>query len=206
MEKLHEKLILIQTELKAKKGKTNNFGKYKYRSADDILEALKPFCKKYAVYITVTEDLFSEAVLNSTRSYRSQADAMFKEAKRLRDMAKDLSDGTEEITANAVVGVDLTQKGMSLPQKYGTASSYAKKYALGNLFLIDDTADDDATNKHSKPVKKALDHKVADSIPHYKQKGLTFDTFLNNIRESYNVDQVEEDVLALRWNEYKIAS
>ena len=106
MEKLHEKLILIQTELKAKKGKTNNFGKYKYRSADDILEALKPFCKKYAVYITVTEELFNETVLNSTAT---------------------ISDGTEKITANAVVGVDLTQKGMSLPQKYGTASSYAKK-------------------------------------------------------------------------------
>jgi len=185
MEKLHEKLISIQTELKAKKGKTNNFGKYKYRSADDILEALKPFCKKYAVYITVTEDLLSDAVLDSTAT---------------------ISDGAEEITANAVVGVDLTQKGMSLPQKYGTASSYAKKYALGNLFLIDDTADDDATNKHGKPLKKALDHKVADSIPHYKEKGLSFDTFINNIKESYNVDEVDEDVLALRWNEHKIAS
>lgn len=185
MEKLHEKLILIQTELKAKKGKTNNFGKYKYRSADDILEALKPFCKKYAVYITVTEELFNETVLNSTAT---------------------ISDGTEKITANAVVGVDLTQKGMSLPQKYGTASSYAKKYALGNLFLIDDTADDDATNKHGKPAKKSLNNSVADSIPHYIAKGMTFDTFINNVKEGYDVDEVDEDVLALRWNEYKIAS
>ena len=93
-----------------------------------------------------------------------------------------------------------------MPQRTGAASSYAKKYALGNLFLIDDTADDDATNKHSKPVKKAIDHKVSDSIPHYKEKGLTFDTFINNIKEGYNVDEVAEDVLALRWNEHKIAS
>tara|TARA_R110000796_G_scaffold219272_1_gene335288 strand:+ start:68 stop:640 length:573 start_codon:yes stop_codon:yes gene_type:complete len=177
--RLHEKLILIQTELKAKKNKTNSFGKYKYRSADDILEALKPFCKKYAVYITVTEDLFSEAVLNSTAT---------------------ISDGKEKISANAYVGVDINQKGQSLPQKYGTASSYAKKYALGNLLLIDDTADDDATNKHGKPAKKTLDKSVINSINHYVEIGMSFDTFIENVKEiGYNLDQVDLDVMAKRW-------
>lgn len=61
-----------------------------------------------------------------------------------------LKDGESEISAVAVVGVDLNQKGMNVPQQFGSASSYAKKYALGNLFLIDDTADSDATNTHGK--------------------------------------------------------
>ena len=66
-----------------------------------------------------------------------------------------ISDGENAIHANAIVGIDLNQKGMQMPQKFGSASSYGKKYALGNLFLIDDTADSDATNSHGKaPVAK----------------------------------------------------
>ena len=74
-----------------------------------------------------------------------------------------LSDGTNTINATAIVGVDLNQKGMNVPQQFGSASSYAKKYALGNLFLIDDTADSDATNDHGKkkfhPQKPTLTSK-----------------------------------------------
>jgi len=64
-----------------------------------------------------------------------------------------ISDGENAIHANAIVGIDLNQKGMQMPQKFGSASSYGKKYALGNLFLIDDTADSDATNVHGKAPK-----------------------------------------------------
>jgi|TARA_R100000479_G_scaffold77230_1_gene37457 hypothetical protein len=138
---IHEKLSLIQKEFKAKKSRYNSFGKYNFRSAEDILEALKPFNEKYKVYFTVSETLVGDSIPIIV----SQA--------AIHD-ATDLAQSTS-ITASAVVGVDLNQKGMQTPQQFGSASSYAKKYSLGNLLLIDDTADADATNKHD--TKPALD-------------------------------------------------
>ncbi len=133
---IHEKLSIIQKEFKAKKSRYNSFGKYNFRSAEDILESLKPFNEKYKVYFTITEKLVGD----SMPIIVSQAA---------------IHDGPHSITASAVVGVDLNQKGMQTPQQFGSASSYAKKYSLGNLLLIDDTADADATNKHD--TKPALD-------------------------------------------------
>lgn len=135
---LREKLSKIQTELKAKKGQTNAFGKYSYRSAEDVLEALKPLNEKYNTYVLITESLIGDGILQSEATISN-------------------IEG-ESISANAIVGIDMNQKGMSLPQKYGSASSYGKKYALGNLFAIDNTADADALNKHGKeaPKKESL--------------------------------------------------
>ena len=130
--KLHEKLSAIQSEFKCKKSAYNSFGKYNFRKAEDILEALKPFNMKYKVYFTVDEELIAPATLQSTAT---------------------ISDGVDAIHARSVVGVDLNQKGMQVPQQYGSASSYAKKYSLGNLLLIDDTADSDATNSHGNETK-----------------------------------------------------
>jgi hypothetical protein len=132
---LNEKLSKIQLEFKANKSKFNSFGKYNFRSAEDILEALKPYNEKYGVSFTITEKLicFDPPVLKSTA--------------KIID-----NNGINEIKAIAIVGVDLNQKGMQVPQQYGSASSYGKKYALGNLLLIDDTQDADATNTHGKPV------------------------------------------------------
>lgn len=126
---LNDKLTTIQTKFKSKKSRFNSFGKYYFRSAEDILEAIKPFVKELGVTVTINEELVDTAVLQSTAT---------------------ITDGTDTITATAVVGVDLEQKGMQMPQRYGSASSYGKKYALGNLFLIDDTQDSDATNDHGK--------------------------------------------------------
>ena len=131
---IHEKLSKIQKEFKAKKSRFNSFGKYNFRSAEDILEALKPFNEKYNVYFKVDENYLGDAIIESTATI---VDA----------------DGAMEIIASAIVGVDLNQKGMQVPQQFGSASSYGKKYALGNLLLIDDTADADATNTHGKEVK-----------------------------------------------------
>ena len=131
---IHEKLSKIQKEFKAKKSRFNSFGKYNFRSAEDILEALKPFNEKYNVYFKVDENYLGDAIIESTATI---VDA----------------DGAMEITASAIVGVDLNQKGMQVPQQFGSASSYGKKYALGNLLLIDDTADADATNTHGKEAK-----------------------------------------------------
>jgi len=130
---INEKLSQIQTRFKSKKSRFNSFGKYYFRSAEDILEAIKPFSKELGVYVTINEEIVELAlgipVIKTTAT---------------------LHDGSNKVTASAVVGVDLKQKGMQTPQQFGSASSYGKKYALGNLFLIDDTQDSDATNTHGK--------------------------------------------------------
>jgi hypothetical protein len=127
---LNEKLASIQTELKCKKDKYNAFGKYNYRSAEGILESLKPFLLKNGVSVTINETLEELSGMLIMKSISS------------------ISDGVDSIQAVALVAIDMDQKGMNAPQKFGSASSYAKKYSLGNLFLIDDTADSDATNTH----------------------------------------------------------
>lgn len=132
---LYQKLSMIQFEFKAKKNQFNKFGNYKFRSAEDILEALKPINEKYKVFFTINETLVNAnpPIMLSVAS--------------IHDCESNL-----KIDCQSVVGVDLEQKGMAMAQRYGSSSSYGKKYALGNLLLIDDTADDDATNKHNKVV------------------------------------------------------
>jgi len=132
MKELNQKLATIQTELKAKKSSYNSFGKYHFRKAEDILEATKPFLLKHGVTVTINEELIMTDPVPTIKSTAT------------------ISDGKDSINATAVVGVDLNQKGMQTAQQFGAASSYGKKYALGNLFLIDDTADSDATNDHGK--------------------------------------------------------
>ena len=130
---INEKLATIQTKFKSKKSRFNSFGKYNFRSAEDILEATKPFLLELGVSVTINEELNTSF-----------------ETMPIMESTATISDGKDTISTKAVVGVDLNQKGMNVPQQFGSASSYAKKYALGNLFLIDDTADSDATNDHGK--------------------------------------------------------
>ena len=135
---LKQKLAHIQVNLKAKKSRYNGFGKYNYRAAEDILEAIKPYLQDQKVSVIVNEEMisFDPPILKSVATiYDAESD--------------------DAIHSNAIVGVDLMSKGMSMPQKFGAASSYGKKYALGNLLLIDDTADADASNDHSGKVAKA---------------------------------------------------
>jgi len=132
MKELNQKLAVIQTELKAKKSSYNSFGKYYFRKAEDILEAIKPFLIKHGVTVRINEELVMTDPVPTIRSTAS------------------ISDGIDTVLATAVVGVDLNQKGMQTAQQFGAASSYGKKYALGNLFLIDDTEDADSTNNHGK--------------------------------------------------------
>jgi hypothetical protein len=146
MKELNQKLAQIQTKFKSKKSRYNSFGKYYFRSAEDILEATKPFLLDLGVSVTLTEQVvpgYNVPIIQSTAI---------------------ISDGDNQITATAVVGVDLLQKGMQMPQKYGAASSYAKKYALGNLFLIDDTQDADANNTHGSSVVNRLKEKAKPAI------------------------------------------
>jgi len=147
---INQKLATIQTKFKSKKSRFNSFGKYYFRSAEDILEATKPFLLELGVTVTINEELVVRApmpVLQTTAT---------------------ISDGENAIHAAAIVGVDLNQKGMQTPQQFGSASSYGKKYALGNLFLIDDTQDSDASNSHGKaPAAKTKNTLTSKKDPAY---------------------------------------
>ena len=135
MKELNQKLAVIQTKLKAKKSSYNSFGKYHFRKSEDILEAIKPFLIEHGVTVTINEELIMTDPVPTMKSTAT------------------ISDGENAIHATALVGVDLNQKGMQTSQQFGAASTYGKKYALGNLLLIDDTEDADA-QKPSKAVSK----------------------------------------------------
>ncbi len=173
---INQKLATIQTKFKSKKSRFNSFGKYYFRSAEDILEATKPFLKELKVTVTVDEELvsFDPPVMQVTAT---------------------VSDGKDEISSQAVVGVDLDQKGMQMPQRYGAASSYGKKYALGNLFLIDDTQDSDATNTHGKATaaKQTMTNESLAKAKEYITKGGS----LEAIKAKYVVTKKHEEMLTL---------
>jgi len=135
MKELNQKLAVIQTKLKAKKSSYNSFGKYYFRKSEDILEAIKPFLIEHGVTVTINEEIMATDPVPTIKSTAT------------------ISDGENAIHATALVGVDLNQKGMQTAQQFGAASTYGKKYALGNLLLIDDTEDADA-QKPSKAIDK----------------------------------------------------
>jgi hypothetical protein len=128
-----KELINIISELKAPKGQYNSFGKYKYRSCEDILEAVKPLCVKNNVLLTITDDI----VLIGDRFY-------------VKATATVTNLEGASVSASALAREEDTKKGMDGSQVTGASSSYARKYALNGLFCIDDTKDADATNTHGK--------------------------------------------------------
>jgi len=136
MKELNNKLAIVQTKLKAKKSSYNAFGKYYFRKSEDILEAIKPFLIEHGVTVTINEEMISTDPVPTMQTTAT------------------ISDGENAIHATALVGVDLNQKGMQTAQQFGAASTYGKKYALGNLLLIDDTEDADSGQKPSKAIDK----------------------------------------------------
>jgi hypothetical protein len=178
---LNEKLSRIQIEFKANKSRFNSFGKYNFRSAEDILEGLKPFNEKYGVSFIVTEKLnntdVSLPIIETTACILD-------------------NNGINEIFAKAIVGVDLNQKGMQVPQQFGSASSYAKKYALGNLLLIDDTQDADAVNKHDKTDGNTL-KPTEDDKKWLNKNTPEFSKAIEYLKSGGSLDTIE--------NKYKLA-
>ena len=157
---IYEKLSNIQNELKAPKGQFNKFGGYKYRSCEDILEAVKPICKKYKSVLVL-----SDTLVNIGERYYIQATA------RLTDIECNKEDEDSCISNTAYAREEETKKGMDGSQITGTASSYARKYALNGLFNIDDTKDAD-TDEFQKQQQKE-DEETGESIISEKlQKGL----------------------------------
>lgn len=131
-------LSKVQNEIKVQKNQWNAFGKYKYRSVEDIQVALKPIMLKYESIVILTDETFDLCGIPVVRAT----------AKFICPFG--------EIHVSADAGVDIHQKGMNYAQAFGSSSSYARKYALGGLLLLDDTADADTTEKHDKNEIKAL--------------------------------------------------
>jgi len=176
---INEKLATVQTKFKSKKSRFNSFGKYYFRSAEDILEATKPFLLELGVSVTIDEQLVEAHGLPIIASTAT------------------ISDGKDSISASALVGVDLNQKGMQVPQQFGSASSYGKKYALGNLFLIDDTQDSDAANNHGKAPKATKSTITSKKDPAYEKavQYIIAGGKLEAIKQKYNLSKEVEGML-----------
>ena len=157
MSTLTNKLVAIQGRLKAPKNQRNNFGKYNYRSCEDILEAVKPLLQEHELVLTITDTFVDENIpyIQATAT---------------------ITNGKDSVSVSAQAGVDPNRKGMDISQSFGSSSSYARKYALNGLFLIDDTKDADATNNHgktlniNKPILKT-NSKELDKIITYLKNG-----------------------------------
>ena len=151
-----EKLAKVQGELKAPKGQKNSFGGYKYRSCEDILEAVKPLCVNAGLLLTITDNI----MLVGDRYYIQATVSV--------------SDSDEEKTVTAYAREAQNKKGMDESQVTGAASSYARKYALNGMFLIDDTkdADTDAYTKKAKSVNTDTEQAREDALAMWSEKEL----------------------------------
>lgn len=179
-----KELVEIQKELKAPKNQRNNFGKYNYRSCEDILEAVKPLANKLGCVVLLSD----EVKVISERVYVCATAVLFKADQ-------------EQIEVTAWAREPLSQKGMNEAQITGSASSYARKYALNGLFAIDDTKDSD-TNEHKEQEKKEVK-------PNLKDK-LLQDTLLNGsiddlraLLNDYNCTGLQKKAITIRGKELK---
>ena len=171
---LISKVVKVQSELKAPKGQFNKFGGYKYRSCEDIVEAVKPILNQYGIVLNISDEL----VLIGDRYY-------------VKAVAG-LTDGTDVIQAIGYAREPLEFKGMSDSQVTGTASSYARKYALNGLLAIDDTKDPDTdefakqTEQEPKPEPKATPNQLKVLLNVYKDENL------KKLLEANNIEKIED--------------
>lgn len=175
---IYEKLLNIQSELKAPKGQYNSFGKYKYRSCEDILEAVKPICSKHKATL-----ILSDTLENIGDRYYIKATAKL----------YDITNG-QDISNTAYAREEETKKGMDGSQITGTASSYARKYALNGLFNIDDTKDAD-TNEFKEQQNKIEDiEKTKEQIIDKKK--------IDALNTSISKNNISENIIDLILSQY----
>ena len=173
MKEINIKLMNIQQELKAPKGQYNNFGKYAYRSCEDILEAVKPLLKKEKVVLTISDEL---QYIGNRYYIKATATLIDTESEAI-------------ISNSAYAREEETKKGMDGSQITGASSSYARKYALNGLFGIDDNKDSDTTNiqsKEEKEDKKASPKQIELIQKYYQGENLT------KLLEANNLEKLED--------------
>ena len=175
-----EKLRKIQAELKAPKNQRNNFGKYNYRSCEDILEALKPLLSKYQCTLTISDEIKEVAGLVYVQSTAF------------------ISDGEDSVHTIAQAGIDPNRKGMDIAQSFGSSSSYSRKYCLNGLFLIDDSVlDPDATNTHGKEITTTEKTWLNKGTPEFKkaQTYLKGGGQLSKVEDKYRISKEVKELL-----------
>lgn len=167
-----QKVVAVQSELKAPKGQYNSFGKYNYRSCEDILEGVKPLLNKYGLYLKI-----SDAVEMIGDRYYIKATAT-------------LSDVDNCISTSAYARESLDKKGMDASQVTGATSSYARKYALNGLFAIDDTKDADSVEDKPLPQNTAYNWKTLKARA--TQGGVTEDALKDYLKNELKVNNTDE--------------
>jgi hypothetical protein len=187
---INEKLLIIQSKLKAPKSQYNSFGKYAYRNAEDILEAVKPLLLETKTVLNISDDV----VMVGDRYY-------IKSTATLGD-----TEGTDLYSVHAFAREEESKKGMDGSQVTGAASSYARKYALNGLFAIDDTKDSDSTNQHGKGETVETRAKTQTKVPN-KPKAQPFD--VNKMVEvikttAKSLDMTDEELLDFAAAEYNV--
>lgn len=175
---IYEKLLSVQSELKAPKNQTNNFGRYNYRSCEDILEAVKPILKKEKCVVIINDEI--EQVDN--RFYVKATVSLV-----------DVESG-EIIASSAYAREEENKKGMDSSQVTGASSSYARKYALNGLFAIDDTKDGDVTNsgeenESSASQQSLIKQQIGEIL---KVKGIGFDKLTEVIKTKFKKQKFDD--------------
>ena len=190
---IHKKLSAIQAELKAPKGQFNSFGKYNYRSCEDILEAVKPLLAKHELGMTISDYIVS----HEGRVYVRAEVVVF-----------DFEGNVINVQAQA--REEDSKKGMDASQVTGATSSYARKYALNGMFLIDDTKDSDSTNTHGKetataPIRVPVGGAAAREVIAEEESALAepsiMDKAISYVKSATNKKQAYESVMSKYGNE-----
>lgn len=171
-----EKIVAIQSELKAPKGQYNSFGKYNYRSCEDILEGVKPLLAKHGLVLTIQDSID----LIGDRFY-VKATAT-------------ITDGKEQLSTSAYARESLDKKGMDASQVTGATSSYARKYALNGLLAIDDTKDADTMDNSKKPVQQTQEtvYNWQTLKARATQDGISEEELVNYVTETFKVSKPSE--------------
>lgn len=178
---VYEKLAAVQKNLKVAKNQFNSFGKYNYRSCEDILEAAKPLCIANGLVLTVSDDILEVGGRIYVRALAT---------------VHDVEDPKALVQSQAMAREAEDKRGMDASQLTGATSSYARKYALGGLFALDDTKDADATNKHDK-AQAVVDKAKAAGVPVEVEKeykccdcGKAFAEFTDKNGKTWSAGQV----------------
>lgn len=171
-----EKIVAIQSELKAPKGQYNSFGKYNYRSCEDILEGVKPLLAKHGLVLTIQDSID----LIGDRFY-VKATAT-------------ITDGKEQLSTSAYARESLDKKGMDASQVTGATSSYARKYALNGLLAIDDTKDADTMDNSKKPVQQTQEtvYNWNSLKTRAVQGGISEEELVHYVTETFKVSKPSE--------------
>ena len=203
---INEKLLKIQIELKAPKGQYNSFGKYKYRSCEDILEAVKPLLQENKCTLTIKDDM--EQIGNR---YYIKATATLIDVEAPEDTmdmtSKTITRYKKEISNTAYAREEESKKGMDGSQITGTASSYARKYALNGLFLIDDTKDADTNEFKEQQESPKINKVMEEALRQLIKNEDVSNEFVISVLQRYNYKKLADiDIFNLKEIENTIKS